>query len=295
MTTAAAPKAESKAIVLSDPKALKSLLQTEEARARITPMLRGVSYDRILGEVFLVTSDSPAILQCTPGSIVGAVARACSWGLAIGETVHLVPFNTKVKGLNGQKDRWEMRCKAVQDYKGKIELIVAAGGAKSINAQCVYEKEHFEYLAGTSPQIIHRPAMKASERGALIGAYAVGDHGAGRAQSVVWMPLADIDAIRLSHSKQWKEGACPPWYARKCAVHQLAKMLPKSALVAKAMKRLLEDETEIDDVVTDDVGGARPASEPVAVQSAVGRDERCICDAETGEQDPNCPIHGDHV
>jgi len=234
MTTAVAP---------IDRRGITALLNTEEAKARITPLLRGVEYERIVGEVYLAAGETPEILQCTPASVIRAVARACSWGLVIGEQVHLVPFNVNV----GTKDqpKYEKRLKAIQDYKGKVELIVAAGGAKSIDAQVVYEKEPFELSQGTQPSIRHTPARSEKDRGAMIGAYAIAYHGYRQPPHVVYLTIAEVDAIRKRYSKQWKDGTCPPWYARKTCVHQVAKMLPRNVHMQKVLAVL--DEDEVDD------------------------------------------------
>lgn len=278
----AAKESKSTAVALSDPKDVGRLLNTDGARNRIVPMLigsglRAEDYGRVMGEVVLAATDNPGILKCTPASIVRAVAKAVSWGLTIGETAHLVPYGNVLK--------------AQQDYKGKIELIVAAGGAKSIDATCVYEKEYFEYEEGSNPYIKHKPARHASERGALIGAYAVAQHGANRAPTIKYMPLADVDAIRMKYSKQWKNDACPPWYAMKTAVHQIAKMLPKNVRMAKVLKTF-EDE-EIEEQLPDGAPVGVQDPPPAQATATNVRDERCICDPDTGEVEPNCPIHGD--
>lgn len=241
----AAVKAESTALALVETKGVVALLESDQARAVIEPMLpRGVEYRRVMQEVYLAGKENPEILQCTPASIIRAVAKAESWGLTIGDTVHLVPFNVKVS-KRGEQDRWEKRLKAVQDYKGKIELIVGAGAARAVNAECVYENEHFELELGTHPTLRHRPERQEAKRGTLIGAYAYADLGQRYQPIVKWMPVAEIDEIRKSHSKQWKEGPLKPWYARKTVVHQLAKMLPKNARMLQVLKAFEEEELEL--------------------------------------------------
>lgn len=284
-TAAKESKSTEVATTIGTPNALRALMKADTTKNFIVPMLIGAGlraedYGRVMGEVTLVAADNPAILKCAPASVIRAVAKAVGWGLTIGETVHLVPFGDKLT--------------AIQDYKGKIELIVRAAGAKSIDAQVVYEKEFFEYESGTNPYIRHKPARNTGDRGALIGAYAVAQHGANRPPTIKWMTIADVDAIRRKYSKQWKNDACPPWYAMKTAVHQLAKLLPKNPRMASVMKALEEEELE----------ESLPEGGPVAVQdpapaaaatATLERDESCICDAETGEADSNCPIHGDYT
>jgi len=262
------------AVATIDRREITALLKSDTARARITPMLRGVEYERVIGEVYLAVGENPDILKCSGESIVRAVARVCSWGLTVGETAHLVPYGNKLI--------------AIQDYKGKIELILAAGGARAIDAQVVYEKEFFEHEEGTNPFVKHIPARRASERGVLVGAYAIADHGPDRKPHIKYMAIEDVDAIRLKCSKQWKQGPCPPWYAMKTAVHQLAKLLPKNAKLAAVLAKLDEDET-------DELDAAGPVATIAAPEQIAAGATRCICDVDTGEVDPNCPTHGDHV
>lgn len=249
----------------TEKKGITALLSSEEAKSRIVPMLVGTGltaedYPRVMGEAYLAASENPEILQCTPASIIRAIARAVGWGLTIGETVHLVPFNQNVG--TKEEPKWEKRLKAIQDYKGKIELIVNAGGARSIDAQVVYEKEEFDYVGGSRPEITHRMARRAADRGKMIGAYAIAHHGFNHVPTIKWMTIDEIDAIRKRNSKSWKEGECTPWWARKCAVHQLAKMLPKNARLAKVMRAIDEDE-DFD----------LPVGEPVAVVAAPAGEE----------------------
>jgi recombinase, phage RecT family len=263
MATAAKP--ESTALAIVETKGVVALLESDQARAVIEPMLpQGVEYRRVMQEVYLAGKDNPEILQCTPASIIRAVAKAESWGLTIGDTVHLVPFNVKTS-KRGEQDRWEKRLKAVQDYKGKIELIVSAGAARAVNAECVYQNEFFELELGTHPTIRHRPEREEAKRGAMIGAYAYADLGQRYQPIVKWMPVAEIDEIRKSHSKQWKDGPLKPWYARKTVVHQLAKVLPKNARMLKVLKAFEEEELEL----VDELPGAPVATVAAPSQPAL--------------------------
>lgn len=206
-----------------DANALVLMLNDDTARATITPMLpEGVTYERVIREVYMVASDNPSILKCSGPSIIRAICKVESWGLVIGETAHLVPY----KGI----------CKAIQDYKGKIELMVRHRAARLIEAHCVYEKEHFVYKAGTSPVIEHWPIMDPQSRGELVGAYAYARITSYDFKAVV-ISKQEIDEIRRQYSHQWSGGTLDeiPWYAIKTAIHRLSKQIPKSEALAKAL------------------------------------------------------------
>jgi recombination protein RecT len=143
-------------------------LVTTKARKLIEPMLKhGVTYERILSEVYFAIQKNPELAECTPDSLVMSVAQATKWDLEIGTLVHLVPFNVKVKvNENGREvERWQKRAQAIRDYKGDATLVIRAGSARYIDAQVVYEKDAFEYELGTNVRIVHRPAF--GDRGKL--------------------------------------------------------------------------------------------------------------------------------
>jgi recombination protein RecT len=230
---------------------------TPAAQAVIAPLLkRGVTYDRVLTEVYLAVRKNPQLQECTGESMLESVARCLVWDLVIGETVHLVPFSVKVKGVNGQRDTWESRAQAIRDYKGDIELVVRSGAARYVDAQCVYKNELFEYEQGSDPFIKHRPILHVDSRGPLIGAYAVAKISS-RDLRIVWMSVEEIDAIRLKLSKQWKEEWVDgkkvpitldkiPWYAKKTVIHQVTKTLPKTPALQAALKQFADEDAELD-------------------------------------------------
>ncbi|HEY9467762.1 MAG TPA: recombinase RecT, partial [Vicinamibacterales bacterium] len=200
-----------------------ALMESDDARAAVTAMLpEGQTYDRVMREFYLAAADNPEILKCEPASIVRAVSRAVSWDLVIGTTAFLVPRKGKL-------------C-AQQGYRGKIELIVRNRAARLVDAQPVYEKEHFRVRQGTSPSIEHDRIMDPDARGRLVGAYAYARLSAFEVK-IVTISAKEVDAIRMKYSHQWKVGKLDeiPWYACKTAINQLAKQIPTSPKLAKLL------------------------------------------------------------
>lgn len=226
----------------------------EQARHRIEPFLPpGVSLDRVVQAVYLATRENPAIANCTPESIVRAVARVAQWGLEVGTTAHLVPFGEK--------------CTPVADYKGLVELMVMSGAIRRAEAACVYAGDHFEIEKGLTPKLEHRPETDPAKRGKVIGAYCI--LRLPRYESAFeFMPLADIDAIRLKHSKSWKNGECPPWYAMKTVIRQAAKLVPKNPRLLKVLAEV--DAGEIPDGEFSDAPAAEPG-QPLPREYQLGR------------------------
>ena len=230
-----------------------AMLTNEGARNLIMPYLpKGVTFDRILSEVYLAVQKNPKLEQCTPDSMLTAVATCVKWDLTIGEEVYLVPFSVKVKvqvpdgrGGTREKEQWEDRAQAIRDYKGDIALVVRCGAARYVDAQNVYSNETFEYEQGTNPFIRHRPIMDPNTRGELIGSYAVAKISAHDVKIVV-LSRQEIDQVRMQFSKQWKDhwvdGQKVPykleeilWYGPKTCVHRVTKQLPKSPKLAEVM------------------------------------------------------------
>lgn len=207
-----------------------ALALIEATRERIAAFLpEGVNVDRVIAAVSLALNDPErgrALAACDPASVVRAVGRIAQWGLEVGTTAHLVPF--------GQT------CTPVADYKGLAELMVASGAVRHVEARAVYEHDDFVCVQGLNPDLRHQPAP-ASRRGKIVGAYCILRLPFGRS-AFEFMPIEDIDAIRLKHSKQWKSGECPAWYAAKTVVRRAAKLIPTNPRLASALARIDGDE-----------------------------------------------------
>lgn len=239
MTAAVAPQTRQKTVaeeIAEIDRVVRASVETTDARKRLTPFLtQGQTYDRIAAQVREEMIKTPLLAKCTEESITAAVVKIQRWRLEIGETAYLVPFK------DTRNDRWV--CTPVRSYLGDIQILMDNGVARRVDARCVYKNEHFEREEGLNPKLEHRP-LAPSERGPMIGAYAI-----------VWMTwtntkhefvfLEDIDAVRQRHSMQWKNGACPDWWAMKRAIKVTTKLLPKTANLKKALAQL-EDEDEMD-------------------------------------------------
>lgn len=246
--TARADATPGTAVATVEKEQVLRLLDHPRVQNRIAPLLGiGADYGIVKTEVWCAIQQNPEIAECTEVSVVQAIANAVGTGLIIGKGVHLVPFNVKVS-KRGEPDKWEKRLQAILDYKGKVELIVRTGAARSIVAKCVYANERFVYEEGLVPNIEHTPITDAAKRGKMVAAYAFARLPGNVDPLIVVMGIADIEAIRAK-SKQWspnKVAECPYWYAEKTVVHRLAKSLPATPRLALALRAL---QTMDDDAV----------------------------------------------
>lgn len=209
--------------------ALTARQQLKTELARFEPSLqamlpKGYEAGRLITGALVAAANNPDLLKCQPSTIATALARIAQWGLDVGVTAHLVPYGSK--------------CTPVADYKGLVALMVRAG-ARKVEAQVVREGDQFEYAYGTDAYLRHQPTGSSNP---ITHAWCIVTLRGGVTQFEV-MPVADIEAIRKQHSKQWKNGPLPAWYARKTVTRQAAKFVPQTAELVRALD---EDEQVVE-------------------------------------------------
>ena len=251
MTAKTAPPSTAMVETKKGPMTIAQLFEHESSRQYIDPYLpKGTDIARVIAAVQLaIKNDETGKLgQCTPESLVLGCARIQSWSLELGVNAYLLPFGGKAVPVAG--------------YLGLIELMIGTGAVRGVDVQVVREGDHFEYEFGLDPYLRHRP--KAKNTGAITFAYIIILLPGGLKKFDV-MPAADIDAIRQTHSKQWKSGALTPWYAKKTIIRQSAKLWPKNPKLAATLTVLHQDELLPDELPDGDIPkGALPAGGAVA-------------------------------
>lgn len=170
------------------------------------------------------------LAECSRESFGGALMTCAQLGLepggALGEA-YLLPF------FNKQAGAYEVQL--IIGYQGMIRLFWQHPLAAGLDAQVVYEADEFTYAYGLVPKLHHVPSM-AADRGRPVAYYAVARLKNGGSAFVVLSP-GDVEAVRR-RSKSRDSG---PWrtdydaMARKTAIRQLFKLLPKSTELAQAV------------------------------------------------------------
>ncbi|MEV0440922.1 recombinase RecT [Streptomyces spectabilis] len=170
------------------------------------------------------------LAECTQESFAGALMTCSALGLEPGGVsgeAYLLPFwNKKVRAYEVQ---------LVIGYQGMIKLFWQHPLAAGLDAHTVYEGDEFEYEYGLEPKLTHRPA-RGSAKGRPTDYYAVARLSNGGSAFVV-LDVDDIETIR----KRSKAKDFGPWstdydaMARKTAIRQLFKIIPKSAELARAV------------------------------------------------------------
>ncbi len=250
----------SRAIVSSTDKQanLKTLL--DKAKGSIASVLpKHLTPDRLLKVALSATSRNPALLACTPQSILLAVMQSAELGLEIGGLLgdaYFVPYKDQAKLIIG--------------YRGMIKLARQSGELKSIEAHVVRDNDVFDLEYGLEPRLIHKPAMS-GELGKVVAVYAVARFKDGGYQVDV-MTLAEIEAVR-TRSQAANDG---PWntdyaeMAKKTVVRRLCKYLPLSPELAKALEHEAAIEQNVASPVIDvEIFAVEPTTEPATRADAL--------------------------
>ena len=184
---------------------------------------RHLTPERLIRVAITAWHRTPALQECSPMSILGAVVQAAQLGLEPDSVLghaYLVPFRNR---KTGQKE-----CQLIAGYKGLIELARRSAQIEAIDSRAVYQKDHFDYRLGLHPKLEHVPAAE-EDRGELIHVWAVA-HFKGGGHQVEVMSRPEIEKVRKS-SKAADDG---PWVthyeemARKTVLRRLCKFLPLS-------------------------------------------------------------------
>lgn len=179
---------------------------------------QGRNVDQEISSVLATVSSDTRLQKCSPESIAQACYDAATLGLPVNKLglAYLVPYGEQVKLLIS--------------YKGYIHLVLQSGAVLDVFAECVYSKDKFKYLAGTSQTIFHEPVV-IGDRGDFIAVYAIARLSNGLTKPCI-MRKSEVDLIR-SKSRSPNNG---PWVsdydemAKKSSIKRLCKLLPYTCL-----------------------------------------------------------------
>jgi recombination protein RecT len=186
---------------------------TEEAAQRFAKM------------TYTAICQNPSLQQCSVSSIVKAASISASLDLDIDTRglAYLVPY--KNKGI--------LEAQFQIGYMGLIELAYRSGKVKAISAHCIYESEKktvkINRIDGQFS--VEHPFSYTPPTGKMIAVYATAEIDGLGSQTTV-LRIDEVEKFR----KISKAPNSPAWtshyeaMAKKTAIRQLAKFLPKSIL-----------------------------------------------------------------
>lgn len=174
---------------------------------------------------------TPALLECTPISLLGALILCSQFGLepdGLTRQAYLIPFNNSSKGVK--------EVQVIIGYGGLVDMARRSGEISAIEARVIREKDKYSMTFGTISSVEHTPYTGAGEAGEPIGFYAVAHYKNGHTH-YDHMTKADVDKIR-SRSKASNGG---PWVTdyiemgKKTVIRRLCKLLPSSVQLQRAV------------------------------------------------------------
>lgn len=223
--------------------ALKSYFDANKG-AMMQVLPKHINGDRMLNIALSAMRKTPALMECTIQSLMGAVVACSQLGLEPNTPLglaYLVPFNTKDK----KTGKFIKDVQVIPGYRGLIDLARRSGQIESISAHAVHEYDEFEFCYGLEEKLVHKPDMLRADRGEILCFYAVAKlKGGGHVFEV--MSKLQVDDIRdnsegYKSSKKYNSLDRNPWHThyeemgRKTVIRRLSKYLPMSIELATAI------------------------------------------------------------
>lgn len=199
----------------------------------------------------------PEIANASKQSVFLECQKAASDGLVLdGREATLTRFKSnKRQQVNGKwEDNWQTEVVYIPMIRGLTKLVNASPEVLSWNTALVYQNEYeqgrFDYEAGVTPKLFHKPIV-VGERGPVVAAYSVVRLRSG-VVSVEVMTRAQLDSIkartkskkRRKVNNQEVEEITGPWATdeeemqRKTVARRHFKNLPLEGKAADAMQRV---------------------------------------------------------
>ena len=186
-----------------------------EARVRRlgTFVTGGGNAEAMIRVALFEASQKPKLRMCSPESIYASLIISAVLGLAPGSALghaYLVPY----KG----------QCTLQPGYKGLLMLARRAANVRNVYAHSVYKNDLFRPLQGSTPKIIHEPAIE--DRGPLRCVYAI----AKLRDSIDEIEILNLDDIeKIRRCSAATDGPWNDWYdemSEKSVLKRLCKRLP---------------------------------------------------------------------
>lgn len=181
--------------------------------------------DRFTAVVVRAVQENPDLLKADRKSLYYACQRAAQDGLIPdGREGFLGIYNTNVGTQQDpkwiQKVQWQPMIYGLRKMLGKHGY--------HLDAELVYENEIYEFHKGDNPRIVHQAAKLGTERGKLVGAYAIATDLKSGAKHHEEMNMDELEQVRAAsrnpNGTVWKNW--PGEMHRKAPAKRLFKRLP---------------------------------------------------------------------
>lgn len=188
-----------------------------------------ITADRMVRLAMTAFSQNAALQKCDMHSIFASVVIAAQLGLEIGVggQGYLVPYGGKATFVPG--------------WQGLVDLVSRAGRA-TVWTGAVYQGDEFDWALGDKPFVKHRPAGDGDSWKDISHVYAIGRvNGSDYPVIEVWTMdrivrhLKKFNKVGGNHYALKDNGQNMEMYARKVALLQVLKYMPKSVEVQRAV------------------------------------------------------------
>lgn len=234
----------SSALTRTDPrqKALKALLNTDGVKAAMRAVLPrlaeqvGTTADRIIGAALIACAKNPALLRCTPDSVLRALLECAQLGLCPGGITgeaYLIPYGEE--------------CQLQIGVRGFQRLAFDAGRVTKIEGRAVYKGDAFDLVYEPTFTLTHKPAMDVAHGTPVIAAYAKFSFRDDPVAQYEVLRKLDLDAIRAQADAKKPSPAWRAWYdqmAIKSAIKRGSKRIDLSPTSPLARAVQLDNRAE---------------------------------------------------
>lgn len=267
----------------------KALFDKDGVKKKFQELL-GKRAASFMTSVLQVVASNDMLKKADANSIFHAAAVAATLNLPINNNLgfaYIVPYNTKIKGTNGQPDQWKTVAQFQLGYKGFIQLAQRSGKFKTLSACPVYEGQLIE----SNPLLGFRFDFTAKKSETVIG-YAAYFQLLNGFEKTLYMTVDELKRHGVRYSQTFKKdfGLWKDNFDAMATKTVLKLLLSKFAPLSIEMeKAVTTDQAVINDVEATDV--TYTDNEPIAIDKSLERIELLIDEATTLEHLDN--IHAD--
>ena len=243
---------------------------------RLASLLPGhVDKDRFIASAIEAVRQTPRLLSATPQSLFSAITKSAQDGLMPDAREGVIVVYREKQKDNSWKEvaQWNPMTFGLRKRAREIDNIV-------VDAQVVYENDHFLRVQGDEPKLEHSPAPLGTPRGEMIGAYAIFRVGA----DILHREVMDADQIASVQAQSkspggllWTKFSDEAW--RKTVVRRGFKTVPCSEKLSTIVTR------------DDDMFNFGDPSEAASIVSVAPRPAAQIVQPTSGQK-PLPPVAG---
>lgn len=231
---------------------VRTFINSEKMRKQFSNALPKVlDTNRFVRCLITSINRNPDLANADRMSVISAAMSAAQLGLEIDAVLgraYLLPYRDKKKRLVAQ---------LIVGYRGYVDLAYRSGQLAGLQAEVVFERDHFVYSYGLNPELEHIPADE-EDRGPLKYAYCVAHLKNGGS---VFRVLNRSEIARHRTSSRAAASEYSPW-----TTHE-AEMWRKTAI--RALASLLPLSPELRDAVAADENDDPPGSIPLDLGEAI--------------------------